>query len=76
MKVNGKMIKWKEKEGKGIKYFNAEPFKGDRYEGELRNGKFEGKGIYYCKNGDKYEGEWRNDNPEGKGIFNHKHNNY
>ena len=33
-----------------IKYYDDE-----RYEGELKNGKREGKGIYYYKNGDRYE---------------------
>ena len=38
MKEIGKMIK----EGKGIYYYNN----GDRYEGDWKNGKREGKGIY------------------------------
>ena len=33
-------------EGKGTWYGTKEPFIGDRYEGEWRNDKFEGKGIY------------------------------
>ena len=52
------------KEGKGIIYFNN----GDRYEGDFRNDKFEGKGIYY-KSGDRYEGDYRNGKREGKGIY-------
>lgn len=38
--------------GKGIYIFS----KGDRYEGELRNGMKEGYGDYYYSNGNKYEG--------------------
>ena len=34
---------------------------GDKYDGEWKNGKKEGKGIFYYNNGDKYEGIWNND---------------
>ena len=40
-----------------------------RYEGEVKNGKPEGKGILYCKNGNRYEGDFKNGKKEGKGIF-------
>ena len=40
-----------------------------RYEGEMKNGKMEGKGIYYLNNGDRYEGEFKNELREGKGIY-------
>ena len=40
-----------------------------RYEGEVKNGLREGKGIYYHNNGDRYEGDWRNGKQEGKGIY-------
>ena len=39
-----------------------------RYEGEVKNGKPEGKGIIYVKNGDRYEGVFKNGYREGKGI--------
>jgi len=39
-----------------------------RYEGEVKNGLREGKGIYYHNNGGRYEGDWKNDKREGKGI--------
>ena len=32
------------------------------YEGEIKNNKKDGKGIYYYKHGDRYEGEFKNDN--------------
>ena len=36
---------------------------GNKYEGDFKNDKFEGKGIYYYNNepwkDDKYEGEWK-----------------
>ena len=47
-------------EGKGIYYYNKEPFKG---EGDHRNGKKEGKGIYYYNNGDRTMGDYYNDKP-------------
>ena len=42
---------------------------GDRYEGDFKNDKPEGKGIIICKNGDKYEGDFKNGIPDGKGIM-------
>ena len=42
---------------------------GDRYEGEWKNGKIEGKGIYCRNNGDRYEGDFKNGKREGKGIL-------
>ena len=58
--VNGKA------EGKGTWYGTKEPFIGDRYEGEWRNDKKEGKGIYYYNNGDRMMGDYYNDKPIGK----------
>lgn len=42
---------------------------GDRYEGEFRNGLFNGWGVYTCQNGDRYEGEFADDLKHGKGTF-------
>ena len=39
-----------------------------RYEGDVKNGKAEGKGIMYYNNGDRYEGDYKNGKREGKGI--------
>ena len=39
------------------------------YEGEFKDDKREGKGVYIWKDGEKYEGEWKNDKREGKGIL-------
>ena len=47
-------------EGKGNWYGTKEPFIGDRYEGEFRNNKKEGTGIYYFNYGDRYEGDLKN----------------
>jgi hypothetical protein len=42
---------------------------GDKFEGNVINGKKEGKGIFYYNNGDKYEGEFKNDLKEGSGTY-------
>ena len=55
-------------EGKGNWYGTKEPFIGDRYEGEFRNNKKEGRGIYYLHNGNIYEGDIKNGKIEGRGI--------
>ncbi len=41
----------------------------EKYEGQMINGKKEGKGIYIYRNGCKYEGYFQNDKKEGIGIF-------
>ena len=40
-----------------------------KYEGQIINGKKEGKGKYIYKNGCIYEGYFKNDKKEGNGIF-------
>ena len=42
---------------------------GDRFEGQYKNGKKSGKGIYYFKTGEKFEGEWLKDERNGEGTF-------
>ena len=37
---------------------------GDKYEGEWKNNKREGKGIMFYTNGNKVEGIWKNDKLE------------
>ena len=32
----------------------------DKYNGDWKNDKYEGYGIYIWANGNKYEGEWKN----------------
>ena len=41
----------------------------NKYEGQIINGKKEGKGKYIYKNGSIYEGYFKNDKKEGNGIF-------
>ena len=61
-------------EGRGIWYGTKEPFVGDRYEGEFRNNKKEGKGIYYYSNGDREMGDYFNDKSIGKQVMLTKNN--
>ncbi|OQA33914.1 MAG: MORN repeat protein [Betaproteobacteria bacterium ADurb.Bin341] len=42
---------------------------GDRYVGEVLDGKKHGKGTYIWASGNRYEGEWVNDRKHGKGTF-------
>ena len=41
------------------------------YEGEWdrKDGKKNGKGIYYINKRIEYDGEWKDDNKHGKGVF-------
>ena len=55
LKVNIKMIYY---------YIN-----GNKYDGEWKNDKAEGKGIFYYNNGDKYNIEWKKVIKEGKVIY-------
>ena len=48
-------------------YFND----GDRYEGDFKNGIFEGKGIYYYNNGDREMGNYLNHMKKGKHVTLH-----
>ena len=40
-----------------------------RYEGEFKNGKKSGFGVYFYNNGNKYFGEWQNDDYNGEGTL-------
>ena len=42
---------------------------GDRYVGQLVNGKKNGRGTYYFSNRDKYEGYWRDGKMHGQGQY-------
>lgn len=42
---------------------------GDRYEGEFKDGLFNGWGLYFYRNGDRYEGEFRDDMKNGRGTL-------
>ncbi len=40
---------------------------GSRYDGEMKDGKRHGRGIWVRSDGLKYEGEWEDDKPSGRG---------
>lgn len=45
------------------------------YEGEIRDGKMEGKGVIRSENGHVYEGEFKGNKLCGKGTYVHKNGN-
>ena len=49
-----------------IKEKEKEYIIGDKYEGDYKNDKRDGKGIYYYANGDREMGDYHNDNPIGR----------
>jgi hypothetical protein len=46
---------------------NGKP--GERYEGEYRDGQFNGQGTFIWANGNRYEGKWRESQFNGQGTF-------
>ena len=42
---------------------------GSSYEGEMKDGKRHGEGIWVRSDGSEYTGQWTNDKPEGFGTF-------
>jgi hypothetical protein len=42
---------------------------GDKFEGQFKDGKFNGFGTYHFANGDKYVGEFKDDKRHGQGTF-------
>ena len=49
--------------------YNNETWKDVRYEGDFKNGKKEGKGIFYFNNGDRQMGDYLNGKPIGKHVL-------
>jgi hypothetical protein len=45
------------------------------YDGEIKNGKMEGKGVIHSQNGHRYEGEFKENKLWGKGTYIHKNGN-
>ena len=58
-----------EKEINNKNIYKIKEYDNGRYEGEFKDDKFEGKGIYYFNSGSRYEGEFKNGEAEGKGIY-------
>lgn len=42
---------------------------GAAYNGEWRNGKMHGRGVFLWPTGDRYEGEWKDGEQDGQGTF-------
>lgn len=57
--------------GKGTHISTRGLFKGNKYVGEWKDGKFHGSGsyIFYNQDGDTYVGEFRDGKQNGKGIY-------
>ncbi len=53
---------------KKSQYFGPKKYSDATYQGILRDGKREGKGLMKYNNGRIYEGEWCNDLRDGKGL--------
>ncbi len=41
----------------------------EHFEGEYRNGKKHGRGVYVWASGNRYDGEWRDDKRNGRGVL-------
>ena len=50
-------------------YLLSGSWEGDEYEGEFKNGFFDGIGTYTWKNSDKYVGEWKDGDRDGFGSM-------
>ena len=40
-----------------------------RYEGEFKDGKYHGQGVFTWSDGARYEGEWKDGNRHGQGVY-------
>ena len=49
--------------------------RGDKYEGEWKDGKRKGRGVNYCRDGSVFEGYWENDKAQGYGRMVHANGN-
>ena len=54
-------------QGHGVLQWSANDRPGDRYEGDLVGGKYDGHGVYISADGFRYDGEWRDGRANGSG---------
>ena len=57
------------KNGQGTLTYGKGELESEKYEGEFKNDKKHGKGIYTSSNGNKYSGEFRNGLKNGQGTL-------
>ncbi len=63
-------------QGKGVlQWYEGGGRHGNRYEGELKDGKANGRGVYTWLGG-RYEGEFKDGNWNGKGVLTNSHSNF
>jgi len=55
--------------GQGVLQWYENGVPSDRYEGEYRDGKMNGHGIYLAASGERYEGEFKDDARTGHGVY-------
>jgi hypothetical protein len=55
--------------GRGVLVFKRRDGRLEKYEGEMRAGRIEGRGTYTLPNGSTFAGDFRNDKPDGRGVL-------
>jgi hypothetical protein len=55
--------------GRGVLQWSDGGRPGERYDGEMKQGKRDGRGVQTWANGDRYEGEFRDGKQNGRGVF-------
>jgi hypothetical protein len=56
-------------QGRGVLQWSKDGKPTDRYEGDVRDGKMNGRGVLTAANGDRYDGEYRDGGRSGRGIY-------
>lgn len=59
--------------GKGVLQWYQEGKPGSHYEGEYKDGKLHGNGVYTWADGDRYEGEFKEGKKHGRGVYTWAH---
>lgn len=56
-------------QGRGVLQWFTDGKAMDRYDGEYRDGKVNGRGVYTSARGNRYDGEWRDGQQNGRGVY-------